>query len=236
GSTEASESSRAAGSYPAGWYPDPSGSGSNRYWDGSSWTDSTSGSSGTFAGAAGAGVAGGASIAAVSTGSGRQMHRGKMYIVGSAVVVVVLIVVVAVVLFTGGNSNSPDGVATRAVHSVLGGNPAIMCQYVLPSQQSQCKAGISREASGGFRVSGNLAIGKTQVEGNRALVSFTGRMCVAVSGHRHCTAYSNPDAGLAGGHISFQQAFTRVVTGAGGSSAFVMPCMLQNGRWYIDNG
>jgi hypothetical protein len=33
--------SAAAGATPAGWYPDPSAPGTQRYWDGAAWTDHT---------------------------------------------------------------------------------------------------------------------------------------------------------------------------------------------------
>ncbi len=240
GNTEVGQPLQGATQYPAGWYPDPSISGMSRYWDGLGWTKHTSSSPERSVGGGGIAVSGGSTAYAVADAvNGKAANQGKIYAATAAVVIVVVAVVGAVMLFASGNGNSPDGVVNNYVNSFFGGTPTSACRYVLPSQQPSCHTQMTALVHlkihlKTFSISGHVQAGQSDVEGSRALVSLTGKICGEVSGSPvSCHSNSNPSLGLPTGGMSFQRVFDNAVSsGPGGSQ--VMPCVRQNGQWYVD--
>ncbi|MCL4434881.1 MAG: hypothetical protein M1399_09030 [Actinobacteria bacterium] len=163
---------------------------------------------------------------------GTSRRRTTVMITSMAVLVVAAAAIAAIVLLTTGSGNSPSGAAGGMLSAIYTNHPATSCQYIVPSQQHACGSFWKKEA-GKVSFSGHLVMAQTAIQGNRALVSVTGRGCARVpKKHPSCQSNSNPRSGLPSAKVDFQQAFANATSPSGGAN--VVPCMKVKGRWYVD--
>jgi len=101
------------------------------------------------------------------------------------------------------------------------------CAVVLPSQQAACNSAALANAFATVRVS-NVAIHRTAISGDRALVSITGKLCLA----GRCQAATDPNSGMPSATVSFERAWRIAASPQGGTTAG-SPFERINGRWYL---
>ena len=143
----------------------------------------------------------------------------------------------------GGSSSgasSPSQAASADVNALLSGDLASACAYVPPSVQAHCRSGLRSVT--GINATGNATIVKQVVQGEKALVALTGRVCLK-AGNTGSTCISNadPSTGMPGGSVSFQSAFSAALTNFNSSNGSAsgpfspIPCIEIDGRWYVDS-
>ena len=135
---------------------------------------------------------------------------------------------------TAGNG-SPAAATTGFLTAISSNHGSQACGYVVPSQASVCTSAFS---SGGGTVSAkNLHMGATTISGDRALVTALGTLCSKASGSaQQCFTSSNEKGGQPSGKTTFNQAYTSVEAGTSSANDPAIPCMMQNGKWYVDLG
>jgi len=160
-------------------------------------------------------------------GSQRKLPNTRVMAIGGAAVAVVVVVIVVIVLVTGGGS-SPTNTANEFIQAILSNNGSKICSLYVPAEQSQCKA---QEAS--FKdASGNGQVVSQVIQGNEALVSITGKLCLGGTSADDCESNSDPTAGMPGDSLSFDQAYAQATSP---DSTALSPAAFQeiNGTWYV---
>lgn len=138
--------------------------------------------------------------------------------------------VLGAVALTGcGTSTAPSNTGPQtAVQNFLtafeAADAGTMCSLVLPSEAGHCQ---SEFASGLPAMTfTDMALHQTVIDGDRALVSVTGKICVTGG---NCTGSTDPNSGMPGAGLSFEQAFNHPSP----DSAAAQPVEELNGTWYV---
>ena len=168
-------------------------------------------------------------------------HPGLVIGIAIAAVVVIAAVATGAILVFGGSS-SPDTVAQDSLNALLSRNLSSFCHYLLPNEQPACTSSMSKVPQAAF-TSGHLSVAETRIQGNEALVSFLGKLCIKVPANAspsgkpvtHCQSFSNPSAGMPPGAGSFRHAFSNAANSSNSTNAAVA-LEKYNGHWYIDAG
>ncbi|MBV9448052.1 MAG: hypothetical protein JO345_19385 [Streptosporangiaceae bacterium] len=127
--------------------------------------------------------------------------------------------------------DTPENVVTGLIQAELAGDWQTACSYYVPSVQATCTQGASQSQLGAF--TGSATVSGAQVQGSEALVEVTGNMCQSTIG---CNSNSDPSAGMPADQASFQQVYDQVRSSSANSSMSPVPCIQQNGSWYVDTG
>jgi len=129
---------------------------------------------------------------------------------------------------------SPDAAAAGILHAVLvDHNYSGICSYVVPDQQSACSSAALFSA--GTYATGYAKITADAVQGNLALVAYTGKICETGSG---CGMNSDPYFGLPHTGLSFQSAYKNAAVSAFSATTEwgAIPCLEVYGLWYVNLG
>ncbi len=171
-----------------------------------------------------------------------SQRRGLIVGIVAAAVIVIGAGAAGAVVALGGSS-SPGAVAQHAFNSLLSKDFGSFCKHVTPSEQHPCISYLSSPRARRkerFQVSGHTSVGETRIQGNEALVSFVGPLCIVFPAKspirkavRHCLS-NDPSRGMPRSAGRFQSAFSNAVHGSG--QIQVMPLKRQNGRWYVYTG
>ena len=135
-----------------------------------------------------------------------------------------------------GNGTPEEAVAGVLIAVLVDNHPSSACPFVLPTQQQRCEA-TTPTTTGTATVTGRVDITGQAVEGTRAVVSGTGRLCTASStGSPVCVSNSNPSFGLPGQGVSFSTAYANAVAAGHSSSPkwSGFPCEEVHGKWYVN--
>ncbi len=163
-------------------------------------------------------------------------------IVAAAVIVIGAIAAGAVIVF--GGSSSPGTVAQDMFNSAINGKFSSVCNYALPSEKKACTSSLSSaftaHSHSQVHLSGHMSVGKTQIQGNEALVTLVGKLCISASGAAsptgkpitRCKSNSNPSLGMPSGPNGFQSVYSSAVGSS--SDTFTIPLEKLNGRWYVN--
>lgn len=117
--------------------------------------------------------------------------------------------------------DSPAAAVMGLIRGLQAHNSAAACSYFVPSQQSSCNSAQLPGATG------SVTIGRTVVNGDRALVVvLTSKFCV----QGQCLSNNDPSKGLPSGSTTFDQAYT---TTQSSQSDPTTPCQRVNGKWYV---
>jgi hypothetical protein len=124
-------------------------------------------------------------------------------------------------------NDSPGAAVAGEIAAVTAKNMLQGCQYYTPVFQAQCKA-----AGGGSPTDvptfTNSAIGYVAVNGQKALVGITGKICTP---RNPCFTNTDPAAIFKDGKSFAQQWDAAVKAGSSGYS--LSPCVQVGGKWYI---
>jgi hypothetical protein len=135
---------------------------------------------------------------------------------------------------TSGNE-SPGAAYQGDLYALAVGNILSGCRYIQPSVQ-----GVCRESNSGPTTSvpytetiKNLAIGYVAINGNQALVGYTGMFCISDERPR-CMTNTNPAAILSSGK-SFKALWAESVADESINANFYSlgPCVEAAGKWYF---
>jgi hypothetical protein len=153
-------------------------------------------------------------------------------------------VVLAVVLLAGagvglalglsGSSapDTPQSIAEAVVGDFQSDNLPQLCNFAMPSAQSQCRATTFIPAA--FKLTTrHLAVGVVTQQGNQALAVLTGTLCITAGGivEPQCVSNSDPNVALDHGQ-SFAEAFS-AAQGSSNSTNFTVPMVNVAGKWYL---
>jgi hypothetical protein len=136
-------------------------------------------------------------------------------------------------------ANSPQATVKAYVAALTSGaNPASACAYLIPASQSSCQSAISKAAQQGEAITysyRSFELGYTAIHGSQALVGSTYTQFCVVTGAKNCAPdVTNPKTVFESG-ISFAALWTQTQQGGSSSSSFSpVPCIVLNGKWYID--
>jgi len=103
------------------------------------------------------------------------------------------------------------------------------CSLAVPSEAARCRTTLSSSSASQVKFK-DLAVGTVTVQGDKALVVFTGSICDPTGAQ--CQTNTDPNAALANG-TSFDKAYAAALNGSNGSSsAFASALVHQGGLWY----
>jgi hypothetical protein len=103
-----------------------------------------------------------------------------------------------------GNS-SPSAAFAGYIDALVAGNYSQICPYLVPSVQTQCGQQAQQASSGGGVpqvTTTNLKIGQVAIEGDQALIAYTGSVCT----NGQCQTNSDPSLNL--GNQGFDQQYS----------------------------
>lgn len=133
-------------------------------------------------------------------------------------------------------SGLPETVAATEVNDVNSGHLAAICSIIPPSEYAKCNkvlsaAGPSASTGQSFK---NFTAGYTVIDGNKALVGYTGTFCSTKASPK-CQTNTNPAAIFSSGK-SFTVLFNDALnsTNTSGSSYSLAPLIKIGSKWYMD--
>jgi hypothetical protein len=131
-------------------------------------------------------------------------------------------------VITPGHS-TPQDAEEGLIKGELANNWAEACSYLVPSSQATCKqAAQARELP---TLTGNAMVDSAVISGSDALVVVTGSMCSSSTG---CLSNSVGSTGMPDTYVTFTQAYAQVLDNTSGTSLSPVPCIEENGQWYIN--
>ncbi len=122
--------------------------------------------------------------------------------------------------------DTPQDAVDGLIQAELAGDWPQACSYYPPSVQATC----DQQAPQLPAFTGNATVGGATTSGSEALVEVTGSMC---SGNIGCNSNSEPSAGMPNDQVTFAQAYDQVMSNSS-SSLSPVPCIQQNGQWYVN--
>jgi hypothetical protein len=163
----------------------------------------------------------------------QQWYRRRPVLVVAALAVVLAVAVPVIVGLTAGNSGgkannqlaSPAPVVARYVDAIKAGNKPAFCATFVTSQRNLCSSGTGRMP---FTLTGGK-IGKVVVEGDRAVVAFTGSFCE----QGLCLSNSDENIGFDSNGASFSFLFQGGTLGSGKVGLFLVSLEYSSGAWYV---
>ena len=121
--------------------------------------------------------------------------------------------------------NTPVLVAQEFMSAVRTRNVNQFCALVVPQERQECQSAAFATAMRSATIS-DVAIHQTVVSGDRALVSITGKLCIA----GQCHGATDPNVGMPSSTVTFDQAWAKAV---GPTPTAGSPLEKINGKWYI---
>jgi hypothetical protein len=131
---------------------------------------------------------------------------------------------------------SPGAALTGLLAALSSKDPATACDYVFVGSAAQCKAQFSHVPRDQFPYRMSLKIGYVAISGTRALVGFTGKICVPPT-TPECTANTSPAAIFSAGK-TFTALWTQTLRPnySDPLSYGLQPCTEAGGKWYVGAG
>jgi hypothetical protein len=136
-------------------------------------------------------------------------------------------------------AGSPQATVKAYVAALTSGaNPASACAYLIPVSQSSCQSSISKAAQQGEDITysyRSFGLGYTAIDGTQALVGSTyTQFCVQAASRSCAPDITDPKTVFESGP-SFAALWTQTQQGNSGTSSFSpVPCVVLNGKWYVD--
>jgi hypothetical protein len=117
-----------------------------------------------------------------------------------------------------------------AAHGALTVLTAAGCRYYQPSAQAECRRLIAEVPGGSIGTATGFRLGYVAVDGDRAIVGFTGTECLP---GQHPRCYTNRDpAAIFSTAQSFATLWTESVASVNVFIYSLTPCVRIGGRWY----
>lgn len=135
-------------------------------------------------------------------------------------------------------NGSPEGLMVGVVNALKSRNYADFCKYEQPSSQSACDSALSQatpaQADSLLPTFKNFALGFTAIDGNKALIGFTGTTCIpnrSVPNRRpKCITNKDPAAILSNGR-PFSTLWAEVLSAP--ANVYSPTAVVKiNGKWY----
>jgi hypothetical protein len=128
---------------------------------------------------------------------------------------------------------SPGAAFVGVLAAVSSKDPAALCEYTdaYASSVAQCKAQISQASRGQAAYIESVKIGYVAIDGTRALVGFTGKICPP-GNTRECVANADPSAIFSAGN-TFTALWAQTVNPDSGNAYSLLPCVEVGGKWYF---
>jgi len=120
-----------------------------------------------------------------------------------------------------------------AVHGEFGSLTVAGCRYFEPSAQAECRKLIAEVPGGSEGTMTGFRVGYVAVDRDRALVGFTGTLCVPFE-HPECITNRDP-AAIFSTARSFATLWAESIVSANSPvlSYALQPCFRIAGRWYL---
>lgn len=129
-------------------------------------------------------------------------------------------------------NDSPNGVMIGVITAITTGHLTDFCKYEQPALQSGCNDGMSQVTPAKVKdqlpTFKNVKLGYTAIDGDKALIGLTGRICA--KGKSHCFSNSDP-AKLFKGGKPFSELWNEAVK-APDNVYSLSPAIKINGKWY----
>lgn len=134
---------------------------------------------------------------------------------------------------TSPGHESPAAAFTGLVHDLNIERYTDACQYFEPVVQEQCHVEMTETAPYSFRVFSPFAIGYVVVNGDKALVGWTGSLCIAGTASPVCTVNQDPAGGFDGSSFeAIWDAAAQNRSPYSTTSYGVDPAIRVGGSWY----
>jgi hypothetical protein len=133
-------------------------------------------------------------------------------------------------------NDSPQGVLIGVSTAFSTGNFTSQCKYLQPSARSGCTSDWGspdlrmKVDLADYPTFKNLKVGYTAIDGDRALVGFTGTACI-LKMSPSCFTNKNPAAVLDSGKL-FSALWSQSHASTGGNAYSLSSAIKVNGKWY----
>lgn len=131
-------------------------------------------------------------------------------------------------------NGSPGAALTGLVAALSSTDPAAACDYTYstyPASLARCRAELSQTPRDQFPYGVSVKIGYVAIDGTRALVGITGKICSPGS-RPECVTNTDP-AAIFSTRETFATLWARTVSPASGNTYALEPCVEVGGKWYV---
>jgi hypothetical protein len=128
---------------------------------------------------------------------------------------------------------SPGAVLAGVLAAVSSKDLAAACVY-LDASGTRCKGQYSRVPRNELPYAVSVKVGYVAIDGARALVGFTGRLCFP-GNTPECVTNADPAAIFSAGS-TFTTLWAQATTPSLGGGYWLQPCFKTGGKWYLGSG